>query len=56
MIVLLVVFAVLALNIWAILAILRSSEKTGTKILWILLVLFIPIIGSVAWYLVGPKG
>lgn len=46
---------VLALNIWAIVSILGSSVSTGNKVLWTLLVLVLPIIGFVIWFLAGPK-
>ncbi|MBB5723988.1 hypothetical protein FHS72_003636 [Loktanella ponticola] len=46
---------VLALNIWAIISILSSSATTGAKVLWTLLVLVLPILGFIIWFLAGPK-
>ena len=46
---------VLALNIWAIISIFGSSASTGSKVLWILLVLVLPIVGFVVWFITGPK-
>ncbi len=46
---------ILALDIWAILNVWGSSASTGSKILWTLLILILPLIGLVIWYFVGPK-
>lgn len=46
---------VFALAIWAIVSILNSSAETGTKVLWILLVLILPIIGFIIWFFAGPR-
>ena len=50
-------FAVLVLvaDVWAILNIFQSSESTGSKALWIALVLLLPVLGFVIWYFAGPK-
>jgi hypothetical protein len=50
-------FAVLILvaDVWAILNIFQSSESTGSKALWIALVLLLPVLGFVIWYFAGPK-
>lgn len=47
---------ILALDIWAILNIVKSSAETGKKVLWVLLILFLPVIGLVIWALLGPRG
>ncbi|SDH11667.1 Phospholipase_D-nuclease N-terminal [Pseudomonas benzenivorans] len=47
---------ILALDIWAILNIVKSSTETGKKVLWVLLILFLPVIGLVIWALLGPRG
>jgi hypothetical protein len=51
------IFSVLVLiaDIWAILNIFQSSETTGTKALWIALVIVLPLLGVVIWYFAGPK-
>ncbi len=46
---------VFALGIWAIVSILNSKVETGTKVLWILLVLILPVVGFIIWYFAGPK-
>ncbi|HEY7113650.1 MAG TPA: PLDc N-terminal domain-containing protein [Thermoanaerobaculia bacterium] len=45
---------VLILDIVAILSLLKSSADTGTKILWLLLIVFLPLLGMVLYFLMGP--
>lgn len=47
---------ILALDIWAIIKILASSASTGSKVLWILLILFLPVVGLIIWLVAGPRG
>ena len=47
---------ILALDIWAIVSIIGAGTSTGSKVLWVLLVLLLPIIGFIAWLVAGPKG
>ena len=46
---------VLVADVWAILNIFQSSESNGTKALWIVVVLVLPVLGFVIWYFAGPK-
>ena len=46
---------ILAADVWAILNIFQSSESTGSKALWTVLVLVLPVLGFVIWYFAGPK-
>ena len=46
----------LALNIWAIISIIGSGASTGSKVLWTLLVLVLPLIGFIVWLIAGPRG
>ena len=46
---------VLVVDVWAILSIVQSSESNGSKALWIVLVLMLPVLGFVIWYFAGPK-
>jgi hypothetical protein len=46
---------VLAADVWAILNIFQSSSTTGTKALWIILVLVLPLLGVIIWYFAGPR-
>ena len=47
---------VLIADIWAILEIIKGKGDTGKKILWIVLILFLPVVGFILWYLLGRKG
>lgn len=47
---------ILALDIWAILNIINSSVDTGKKVLWIVLIVFLPVVGLLLWALLGPRG
>ena len=44
---------ILVLDIIAILNILKSSVTTGKKVLWIILVLILPVIGLILYFLLG---
>ena len=46
---------ILVLDIVAIVDIVKSPKDTGKKILWILLVVFLPLIGMVIYFLAGRK-
>jgi hypothetical protein len=46
---------ILILNVWAIIRIVQSGASTATKVLWTVLVLLLPVIGLIFWYLMGPK-
>ena len=47
---------ILFLDIYAILKIVQSSAGTGAKAVWILVVLVLPVLGLILWYLFGPGG
>lgn len=47
---------ILALDIWAILNVVKSNSEVGKKVLWVLLILFLPVLGLVIWALLGPRG
>lgn len=47
---------ILALDIWAIINVLRSSSDTGKKVLWVLLIVILPVLGLIIWALMGPRG
>jgi len=45
---------VLAADVYAILKIAQSSANDGKKALWIVIVLLLPVLGVILWYLMGP--
>ena len=49
-------FLLLVINIWAIVRIVQSDASTGKKVLWIVLILLLPLLGVILWWLLGPKG
>jgi len=46
---------ILVADVWAILNIVQSNESNGTKTLWVVLVLLLPVLGLLLWYFAGPK-
>lgn len=45
---------VLIADIYAILKIVKSSAGDGRKAIWVAVVLVLPILGLILWYLFGP--
>jgi len=45
---------VLIADVYAIVMILQSSVQNLEKLLWSLVIILLPVIGVVVWYLVGP--
>ncbi|MCK0122353.1 PLD nuclease N-terminal domain-containing protein [Loktanella sp. F6476L] len=48
-------FILLVLNVWAIVSIIGSGATTGSKVLWTLVVLILPLLGFIAWLVAGPR-
>jgi hypothetical protein len=46
---------ILIADVWAIVNIAQSSATTGKKVLWIVLVLVLPVLGLMLWFLLGPR-
>ena len=46
---------ILIADVWAIVSIVQSSADTGTKVLWTVLVVLLPLLGFILWYFLGPK-
>jgi len=47
-------FIWLLIIIWAILKTAQSSTSTLAKALWIVILLVLPVVGLIAWLLLGP--
>ena len=45
---------VLVLDIIALVSLLKSGADGATKILWMLLIVFLPLIGMILYFLMGP--
>ena len=48
--------AILLADVWALYEVLRSDENNVTKGLWAVLIVLLPVVGLILWYLMGPKG
>lgn len=46
---------VLILDVYAIVQIAESGGSTARKVVWILLVIFFPLLGAILWLLFGRK-
>ncbi len=47
-------FLILIADIYAVLQIAQSSSSNGKKALWIAIVIVLPVLGLIVWYLMGP--
>ena len=47
---------ILVLDIWGIVNVIGSRAVIGVKLLWILLIVILPVIGLIFWFLAGPRG
>ena len=47
---------VLIADIYAIYQVLTSSASTAAKVIWSLVIFFLPVLGFIAWLVAGPRG
>ena len=47
--------AVLVLDIIAIVDCVKSAASTGKKLLWILVILILPVVGMILYFILGKK-
>lgn len=45
----------LVLDVWAIVKVIGSNASDGKKVLWVVIILILPLIGLILWFLLGPK-
>ncbi|MBK1643136.1 hypothetical protein CKO25_00390 [Thiocapsa imhoffii] len=45
----------LILIVYAIVKIIGSPSGTGSKVIWIVIVLLLPVLGLILWFLFGPS-
>jgi Phospholipase_D-nuclease N-terminal len=45
---------VLLLDIWALISILQGSGTPVEKLIWVIIILVLPLVGFILWYLIGP--
>lgn len=48
-------FILLVCVIYAIVKTVQSGASTGTKVIWIVVLLLLPFLGFILWFLFGPK-
>jgi hypothetical protein len=48
-------FILLALDLWALISVIGSNATTGRKVIWVLVILFLPLLGFIAWLFFGPR-
>lgn len=46
---------ILILDVYAIVKTVGSNASTGSKVLWIVVILLLPLLGLILWALFGPK-
>ncbi|KAA6184192.1 hypothetical protein F2Q65_13450 [Thiohalocapsa marina] len=46
----------LVLIVYAMIRIVQSNAGTGSKVIWVVLILLLPVVGLILWLLFGPKG
>jgi hypothetical protein len=49
-------FILLICIIYAIVKTVQSGAGTGSKVLWIVVLLLLPLLGFILWLIFGPKG
>lgn len=42
--------------VYAVVKILQSKASTGSKVIWIVVLLLLPFLGFILWLLFGPSG
>jgi len=46
---------VLIADIYAIVSTVSSRDSIGSKVVWIVVILLLPVLGFILWWLFGPK-
>jgi len=46
---------ILVLDIIAIISVIQSGLEPLRKVIWILLIIFLPVLGMILWFLLGRK-
>lgn len=46
----------LILTVYAFVKIIQSDAGTGSKVIWTVIILLLPVLGLILWLLFGPKG
>ncbi len=43
------------LDVWAIINVIQSHESGIAKVIWTLVIIFLPVLGLIVWFFVGPR-
>ena len=46
---------VLVADVYAIVKTVQSRATTGAKVFWIVLIVLLPVLGVIIWFLAGPR-
>lgn len=46
---------ILIADVWAIIKTVQSTASTGSKVVWIVVILLLPVLGLLIWLLAGPR-
>lgn len=46
---------ILVLDVYAMLQVLASNASPLKKVIWVLVIFFLPVLGLLIWYVAGPK-
>ena len=46
---------ILILDVWALINVIQSSESGLAKLVWFLIIFFLPVLGLIIWFFVGPR-
>ena len=46
---------ILVLDVWAIVKVIGRGASDGSKVLWVVVILLLPIVGLLLWFFLGPK-
>lgn len=46
---------ILIADIWAIVNVVQSGASTGSKVLWIVVIVLLPVVGLILWLFLGPR-
>lgn len=47
--------AILVADIYAAVNIYQSQESTGAKVAWTVLIVLLPVLGFIIWFMAGPR-
>ena len=46
---------ILVLDVWAIIKVIGSNATDIRKVIWVVVILLLPVLGLILWFLLGPR-